>query len=476
MSLNRIVVKLGGTIILLFLIVLLPLGFVIHEIFIGFYYNKVQDEISQLSSRYAESIASAPNAMSVNMIKMMSEFSGEKLFIIDERGEVVVSTGLSWISEGSSVPENEITALAEGGSIHKELTSPPPEGRFLVSAHPIVSRNRFRGGVYVLSSVEGIHQSLQKVKNLLVLSGVGAFFLALGFTVVISRKLSNPLIQMEQAARRMAKGELDVRVDVVSGDEIGSLARATNDLAVELKQYRDTRRELFANISHELRTPVTYLEGYAKVLRQGLYDSEEEKEQILDIIHQESVRLKHLIEDVFELAKMEEGKFSLRMEWIDLAEVVENSVRNIHLRAKEKSLNVHVEVDEHLSLVFADGMRMEQIVLNLLDNAVRYTEHGIITISLRNLENHKVLLAIEDTGIGIPEQDLSFIFERFYRVEKSRSREYGGTGLGLAVVKKLMELQGGTIRVSSVRGAGTRFELEFTDEDSEDSLQEGERK
>jgi signal transduction histidine kinase len=107
----------------------------------------------------------------------------------------------------------------------------------------------------------------------------------------------------------------------------------------------------------------------------------------------------------------------------------------------------------------------------LLDNAIRYTEQGTITISLRNLEGQKVLVVVEDTGIGIPEQDLPYIFERFYRVEKSRSREYGGTGLGLAVVKKLMELQGGTIRVTSVWGKGTRFELEFR---SVDSQQEGE--
>jgi signal transduction histidine kinase len=97
----------------------------------------------------------------------------------------------------------------------------------------------------------------------------------------------------------------------------------------------------------------------------------------------------------------------------------------------------------------------------LLDNAIRYTEQGTITISLRNLEGQKVLVVVEDTGIGIPEQDLPYIFERFYRVEKSRSREYGGTGLGLAIAKKLMELQGGTIRVTSVEGKGTRFELEF---------------
>jgi signal transduction histidine kinase len=140
---------------------------------------------------------------------------------------------------------------------------------------------------------------------------------------------------------------------------------------------------------------------------------------------------------------------------------MENSVRNVSLKAKEKNLEIRVICEEQLNLVYADGLRTEQIFLNLLDNAIRYTEQGTITISLRNLEGQKVLVVVEDTGIGIPEQDLPYIFERFYRVEKSRSREYGGTGLGLAIAKKLMELQGGTIRVTSVEGKGTRFELEF---------------
>ncbi|HEX7066171.1 MAG TPA: ATP-binding protein [Bacillales bacterium] len=461
MNLNRIVLKLGGTIILLFVIVLLPLGFVIHKIFTGFYYNKVQEEIGQLSTRFAQIIATSPNAMTVNMVGMMSEFSGVKLFITDEQGKVVSSSSVSWVQEGTFVPQEEVAALAQGNSIRKELIAPVSGERFLVSAHPIRSEDRFYGGVYVLSSVEAIHQSLKKITNLIVLSGVGAFFLALGFTIVLSRKLSEPLIQMERAARRIARGDLEARVNAASGDEIGSLARAINDLAVDLKRYRDSRSEFFANISHELRTPVTYLEGYAKVLKQGLYASEEEREQILDIIVQESARLKQLIQDVFELAKMEEGKINLQMEWIDLSEAMENSVRNVSLKAKEKNLEIRVICEEQLNLVYADGLRTEQIFLNLLDNAIRYTEQGTITISLRNLEGQKVLVVVEDTGIGIPEQDLPYIFERFYRVEKSRSREYGGTGLGLAIAKKLMELQGGTIRVTSVGGKGTRFELEF---------------
>jgi signal transduction histidine kinase len=461
MNWNRIVIKLGSTIILLFLIILLPLGFVIDQIFTGFYYQKIQQDIEQLASRYAETIASRRDPMTVSMIEMMSEFSRIRLYIVNAEGEIVANAGVPWKPKGAFISDEESDLLSKGKTIEVEMEEPITGDRYLASGKPILSGNQFYGAVYVLSSVEGIHLSLQKVRQLLILSGVGAFFLALGFTFVLSRKLSDPLIHMERATRRIAKGDLETRMTVPSGDEIGSLAKAINDLARDLQRYRDSRREFFANISHELRTPVTYLEGYANVLKEGLYETDQEKEQYLQVIQQESRRLSHLIHDLFELSKMEEGKIALHQEWIDLAEVLENTLQKISLKAKDKDLEIKAEIQDDLPLVYADGVRMEQIFTNLLDNAVRYTDKGSITVKLKSDGSEKVLVVIEDTGIGIPEDEMAFIFERFYRVEKSRSRQHGGTGLGLAIVKNLVELQGGTITVSSMKEKGTRFEIVF---------------
>lgn len=468
MKWNRIVIKLGGTIILLFLIILLPLGFVINQIFTGFYYNQTQKQIDQLSSRYAKSITTTGNpGMAVNMIEMMSEFSRMMLYIVDNQGTVIANSGVSWVPKGSDVSREEMNTLAAGQPIHKEVVSPPTESRYLLSASPIMDGESFVGAVYVLSSVEGIHQSLQKVRDLLILSGFGALFLALGFTLVLSKTLSSPLILMERATRQIAKGDLDTRVDVPSGDEIGSLAKAVNELAVDLKRYRDTRSEFFANISHELRTPITYLEGYAKVLKENLYESEEEKGRYLDIIHQEAKRLTRLIQDLFELSKMEEGKISLHMESVDLTDVMENTVHKVSFMVREKGLEIKMEFGDLPWPILGDGIRIEQIYMNILVNAIRYTEHGGITIQIRNEDPGTVLTVIEDTGIGIPNQELPYIFERFYRVEKSRSRAYGGTGLGLAIVKKLVERHGGSIKVSSILNKGTRFEIRFPKEGGE---------
>ncbi|MDR6224039.1 sensor histidine kinase [Desmospora profundinema] len=454
---NRIVFKLGGTIMLLFIMVLLPLGFVFNQIVSGFYYGQVREDIDHLSARYAQSIAESPDPMTIHMVEMMARFSEVKLYIVDDRGTIKARSNVLGLPK-NAVSDQELSALSRGESIKKIDQDPASGNRFLVSGHPIFRGQDFYGGVYVLSSIDRIDQSLQIVRNLLILSGMGVFFLALGLTWVLSRKLSDPLIQMKRATRQIAKGDLSARVKVPSEDEIGALAQAINDMALDLQQTRTTQKEFFANVSHELRTPITYLEGYAKVLKEGLYQSEEEKEQYLEIIRHESKRLTRLVQDLSDLSKMESGQLELHFEWIDLAEVVQNAVRKTKFKAEEKDLELHVQIPDDLPAVYADGFRMEQIFINLLDNAIRYTETGSIGVQL-NVDRDQVTIHIKDTGIGIPEEELPYLFERFYRVDKSRSRQYGGSGLGLAIVKQLVDLHGGRIEVSSQMGKGTRVTI-----------------
>lgn len=242
---NRIVFKISGLILLLFFVVLLPLEFVMDRIFTGFYAGQVQSEIDRLAGRYAQSIAASGEMMTVSMIEMMAGFSDIKLYITDSDGQVVANSGVPGMPKGSVLPDADRKTLLAGGTVHKEYEDPVLKTRFLVSGKPIMAGTHFYGSVYVLASVEGIDQSLTKVRGLIILSGIGAVFLALGFTYVLSRKLSDPLVQMEQATRRIAKGDLNARVEVLSRDEVGSLAHAINDLAKDLQMYRDTRSEFF---------------------------------------------------------------------------------------------------------------------------------------------------------------------------------------------------------------------------------------
>lgn len=453
---NKIVLKLGGTIMILFLVVLLPLGFVANQIFTNFYYGQVNEEIGGLSQKYARTITTLDDQTIINMFKTLADLTNKDIYIIDASGKVVADSGVQL----TPLSDSKIANLTQGRPIEKKFNDSITKNSFLGAGYPIIKSGTYKGAFFVLASVNDVQEPVEKIRDLLILSAIGALFLALGFTFVLSRKMSNPLLEMEQATREIAKGNLSIRVNIPSDDEIGSLGKAINDLALETNRYRSNRKEFFANISHELRTPISYLKGYAQVLNQGLYQSETEKRQYLGIIEDESERLVRLISDLFDLSKMEEGKIDIQLETVDLTDVLETALFKMKLEVGSKQLTLEKQIDIDNSHIKADIIRLEQIFTNLLGNAVRYTENGSINVKVWRQEN-KVQVDIEDTGIGIPEEDLPYIFDRFHRVEKSRSRELGGTGLGLAIVKNLVELQNGTITVSSQLGKGTVFHLSF---------------
>ncbi|MEK4511055.1 sensor histidine kinase [Paenibacillus anaericanus] len=457
---NRIGFKLGLVILSVFVLVLTSLGLAIDRMFTNFYNTEKRTEVDELTTHFTM-MAESPNISTDRMLLKFADFSNVSIVYIDEKGNIQAHSGEIDPSDTSFIRSGDVKTLFTGNAVSLEYTNKDGE-RYFVAARPIPteSEQEITSSLYVLSSTKHMDSSISAVRKLLVLSGVGAFLLALGIIWIIAQILSRPLLQMRDVTRKIAVGDLDARLSINSNDEIGSLAEAINNLAEDLQRYRDTRQEFFANISHELRTPITYLEGYSKVVKDRLYDTDEERDQYLDIIHQESLRLQHLVNDLFELAKMEEGKISLSSEWIDLTEITDNAVRKIQLKANDKGLQLNTHISRSIPLIYGDGLRTEQVLINLLENAVRYTEKGEINVYLQE-EPTYVYIAVEDTGIGIPEDELPLIFERFYRVEKSRSRLHGGTGLGLSIAKRLLELQGGEMLVTSTIGIGTRFEIRF---------------
>lgn len=454
-----IVIKLGVSILLLVLVIVLPLGFVLNQLFTNFYFKELAHELDSLSDQYASSITSL-DPEQLDLFERLSSITEHDLIVVNEAGVIAANSGIPGLTEGQTLQTEEIELLRESALQHKEYMTPSDGRNYISTGKPIFDGNELLGYVFVLDPAEDLYQSLNAVKHLVVLAGTGAVFLALGFTFLLSRKLSHPLLEMEKATRKMAKGNLDTRVANDAKDEIGSLATAINDLALELQRYQRNRRQFFADVSHELQTPMTYLKSYAKAIETELYQSKEEQQQYARIIHQEADRLSRLVRDLFDLAKMEEGKISLTYEDIDLVEVAENALSKIKMQAHQKGIQVVFDRPDTVPYVRGDGMKMEQILTNLIDNAMKYTVSGQIRVAVE-AEADSVKMAVEDTGIGVPEEDLPHLFDRFYRVEKSRSREFGGTGLGLAIVKQLTELQGGTISVTSNAGEGTCFKLRF---------------
>lgn len=229
----------------------------------------------------------------------------------------------------------------------------------------------------------------------------------------------------------------------------------------ELKNLEQMRKDFVANVSHELRTPVTSLKGFAETLLDGAMDSEELRRKFLTIIWKESDRLQNLIQDLLDFTKMEQSNFKLNWHKVSLTTIVDEVTTLLESRSKEKNIEMNINLDGDLEME-GDAERLKQILINLINNALSYTPAGgEVFITGRDLED-KVELEVKDTGIGISEDEVPRIFERFYRVDKARSRNSGGTGLGLAIVKHLVEAHKGSIKVKSERDVGTSFILSFS--------------
>lgn len=245
-------------------------------------------------------------------------------------------------------------------------------------------------------------------------------------------------------------------VPIIKDDIIEGAVFVFHDIT-ELKRLEEVRKDFVANVSHELRTPISNIKGYAETLLDGKVDDKDTIKEFLGIIYQDSNRLANLIDDLLDLSKIESGKMKMKFEPLEILPIVNRCVKVLEKSAKDKSLSIKLDVPDHLPNVVGDHKRLLQVFLNLLDNAIKYTpEGGSITVIAAGKEN-VIQVDISDTGIGISEIDLPRIFERFYRVDKARSRELGGTGLGLSIVKHIIQAHNGQVWAQSTPGRGSTF-------------------
>jgi signal transduction histidine kinase len=287
----------------------------------------------------------------------------------------------------------------------------------------------------------------------LLLAGAISAAIALGLARLMARGMTQPIRDMAAAANRLSRGEYGERVAVESRDEIGRLAETFNRMATELESLERLRRDLVANVSHELKTPISALRAHLENLLDGV---EEPNRDTLQVMLEQSERLTRLVEELLDLSRLESGGVTLEMEPVRLEPLVRQVAREIQV-ARGPAVAFRNEVDPGLLPVSADRERLHQVLFNLLDNAFRFTPAGgTVTVSAARV-NGSCEVTVDDTGPGIPEEHLPFVFERFYRVDSSRSRGDGGTGIGLTIARTVVEAHGGRIWAERRPEGGSRF-------------------
>ncbi|MFB6466150.1 sensor histidine kinase [Cytobacillus sp. Hz8] len=392
-----------------------------------------------------------------NKVEWYNAVSEAEIFMVNNPKELSACLPFD-IDYQSLIKPDEREKLLKGEPVLKTGFEERFDRKIVATIIPLLDHNRLEGIIYLYLPIEKISEITKDFSVLWLAAAVLFIVITLFFGTKLISRLTKPLKQMTLAAEKVSEGDYNTRVDIESDDEIGQLGTAFNQMSASIQKEDERKKEFLANVSHELRTPISYVKGYSEAMLNDIIQPEDEY-KYLHLIHREAGRMERLVGDILDLAKMESDGFQLLNFPLVLSQLIEDAVEKYALVLEEKGLTFSLQLDPDI-IINGDEGRLEQVVQNLMDNAIRYTEEGGITIRLTK-HPKGCLLELCDTGCGIPQEDLQKITQRFYRVNKGRTRADGGTGLGLAITEKIIHLHGGEFSIESELGKGTCAKLIF---------------
>lgn len=341
----------------------------------------------------------------------------------------------------------------------KKVSSKTPEASVVIGI-PVIDKNEIIGSIVIFSTLAPIEEATAILKKQL--SIITIFSLAIGTLLALSlaKFFTKPIMNIISASKRIAEGDFSVEITYSSNDEIGVLGETINDMARQLDKIEKLRKEFIANVSHELKTPISLIKAYAEVVKDMKSCDEKDKELYLGVIIDESDRLNNIVEDILYLSKMESGYSDLVYDSFSLSEVLEYVIEKLSYFISNRKLNIVIEKETEDFFVYADKNKIYQVFYNIINNAINYShEGGEITLKTYKL-NGFLRAEIIDNGIGIPKESIPYLWDRFYKVDKSRKREQG-TGLGMAIVKNILQAHRFQYGLESEVNKGTVVWIEF---------------
>jgi len=405
-----------------------------------------------------------------DLLKFLADIFDARIMVFDRAGNIMGTSVEQEIVPGSKVEEKFVEILNKGeiaitGSVDQETGQPT-----LIAVVPMGNnKDVIKDGILLETTTSNLDLALNKMRLYLVIGGMVILVMIIVISVYLAMYISRPISRLATTVAEISSGKYVVNIEDQPLDEIKALTGQLNKLTMTVQQIQeenrmaqDERAQLFSEISHELRTPLTAVQGFVEAIRDGMVQDGALLGKYLDTIHTQTIHITRLVDDILALSRLESGNITVEKLPLDLIVLAQGVVISMEGLANSKNTSILLEKKTEDATVIGDVDRMEQIIRNLLKNAIRATENGTIRVDMESRQG-EVVLTIADNGIGIPPDELPHIWDRFYRVKNQRSNyvQEQGSGLGLVIVKKLVQLQGGKIDVASQLGKGTIFSISF---------------
>ena len=422
------------------------------------HYN-AQRAATEVAKDYEENNNNIDKETLSNFFEPMAKSIDTTFFLTDTQGKTIYCTDNSpCVHTTQTVQATILNSVAQDGSFAEvgRLGGIYKKSCYTVAVPVVLSNGSTLGFIFTSAHVAKQQNNfINEMLKLFLISSVGVLIITFIAVYFVSVQMMKPLRQMSIAAQKFGKGEFNTRLEITSSDETGQLAMALNNMAQSLSVSESTRRSFIANISHELKTPMTSISGFIDGILDGTIPPEKER-HYLNIVSDETKRLSRLVRTMLNLSRIEAGEMKINTSKINIVDIICRTVFSFEQQIDKKHLTIN-GLDHDKVMVEADADLIHQVVYNLTENAVKFVDEGGYIEFSFNTDNQNTLIGIKNSGTGLSKEEIPKIFERFYKTDKSRGLDKNGVGLGLYIVRSVVNLHGGDITVSSVEGEYSEF-------------------
>lgn len=423
-----------------------------------YYYNNIENALLneiKVSANFYDAYLST-NTLEENVQNNADIFwnnTHAEVQIIDKSGNMLMDSIGNFI-EGK-VKSKDVKSALQGETGKFIGWNGSSKEKVLCISYPLKSKGKVEGVIRFITSVEDVDRTILKISLILILIGISIIAIGGMSSMFLSNSIVKPLREITEMAKKISSGNFNERIVKKRDDEIGELSDTINVMADEILKNDNLKNEFMASISHELRTPLTSIKGWASTIRTGDLNDKEEIISGLNIIEDESDRLSKLVEELLDFSKFISGKVVLKRNDVNIVNTILYIQKQMSLKALRNNIKFVVTMDDNIPIMLVDENRMKQVLINVLDNAFKFTEeNGTVELRVKN-ENGNLIMIVKDSGIGIPEEDLPHVTEKFFKGKSSKS----SNGIGLSICKEIVELHGGKIEVESEFGKGTEVRI-----------------